>query len=134
MKLSTAQQSLLLRLSTEEITATNSSFRWANGERVHSMTIDRLYKMGLLEADGPGFDPQTGTGGWHTWTWVRLSAKGQSVAKVKNPLAVELGRRGGLKGGKARAAVLTPEERSEIARKAAQTRWARLSVEKGGKG
>jgi hypothetical protein len=33
------------------------------------------------------------------------------------------GRNGGLKGGKARATKLTPEERSEIARKAAQARW-----------
>ncbi|MDA8292509.1 MAG: hypothetical protein M0Z33_12650 [Actinomycetota bacterium] len=42
----------------------------------------------------------------------------------KNPAAVELGRRGGLKGGKARAAKLTSEERSEIARRAALARWA----------
>jgi hypothetical protein len=35
-------------------------------------------------------------------------------------------RKGGLKGGKARADKLTPEERSEIAKKAAQTRWAKL--------
>jgi hypothetical protein len=33
------------------------------------------------------------------------------------------GRNGGIKGGKARAAKLTPEKRSEIARKAAQARW-----------
>lgn len=31
--------------------------------------------------------------------------------------------KGGLKGGKARAEKLTPEERSEIARKAAKSRW-----------
>jgi hypothetical protein len=42
----------------------------------------------------------------------------------KNPAAVELGRQGGLKGGRARAEKLTPEQRSEIARKAAATRWA----------
>jgi len=36
-----------------------------------------------------------------------------------------LGRKGGLKGGKARAEKLTPEERSEIARKAARARWAK---------
>ena len=41
----------------------------------------------------------------------------------KDPAAVELGRRGGLRGGKARAAKLTPEERSEAARKAARARW-----------
>ena len=41
----------------------------------------------------------------------------------KNPAAVELGRPGGLKGGKARAAKMTKEERSESARKAAKARW-----------
>lgn len=42
----------------------------------------------------------------------------------KDPAAVALGRKGGLKGGKARAAKLTPEKRSEIARKAAAVRWS----------
>ncbi len=42
----------------------------------------------------------------------------------KDDAAVEFARRGGLKGGKARAAKLTPEQRSEIARKAAKARWA----------
>jgi hypothetical protein len=41
----------------------------------------------------------------------------------KNPAAVELGRKGGLKGGRARAAKLTSEQRAESARKAAQARW-----------
>ena len=44
--------------------------------------------------------------------------------KRKNPAAVALGRKGGLKGGKARAAALSPAERSQIARKAAKARWA----------
>jgi len=43
----------------------------------------------------------------------------------KNPAAVALGRLGGRKGGKARAAKLTPEQRSEIAKKAAAARWAK---------
>jgi hypothetical protein len=43
----------------------------------------------------------------------------------KDPAAVSLGRRGGLKGGKARAEKLTPEQRREIARKAAAKRWSR---------
>jgi hypothetical protein len=43
----------------------------------------------------------------------------------KNPAAVELGRLGGLKGGKARAAKLSPEQRSEIAKKAAAARWGK---------
>lgn len=42
----------------------------------------------------------------------------------KNPAAVALGRLGGLKGGKARAAKLSKAERSEIAQKAAAHRWA----------
>ena len=41
----------------------------------------------------------------------------------KHPAAVALGRKGGLKGGKARAAKMTAEERSEAARKAAAARW-----------
>lgn len=47
----------------------------------------------------------------------------QAQEREKDPAAVELGRRGGLKGGKARAAKLSPEERSRIAREAAQKRW-----------
>jgi hypothetical protein len=43
----------------------------------------------------------------------------------KNPAAVALGRLGGLKGGKARANKLTPEQRKEIAQKAAQFRWSK---------
>jgi hypothetical protein len=38
--------------------------------------------------------------------------------------AQRTGREGGLKGGKARAEKLSPEERSEIASKAAQARWS----------
>ena len=41
----------------------------------------------------------------------------------KNPAAVALGRLGGLKGGKARAATLTKKRRVEIARRAATARW-----------
>lgn len=41
----------------------------------------------------------------------------------KDPVAVSLGRKGGLKGGKARAEKLTAKQRSEIAKKAAKTRW-----------
>jgi hypothetical protein len=45
----------------------------------------------------------------------------------KDPAAVALGRKGGLRGGKARAAKMTPEERSEAARKAATARWNKRS-------
>ena len=51
----------------------------------------------------------------------------------KNPYAVALGRRGGLKGGPARAASMTAEERSESARKAVSARWAKEKRKKGSK-
>ena len=41
----------------------------------------------------------------------------------KTKAAIELGRLGGKKGGKARAEALTPEQRSVIAKMAAQKRW-----------
>jgi len=47
----------------------------------------------------------------------------------KNPAAVALGRRGGLKGGKARAAKLTKEQLSEAGRKAAHARWDKRNEE-----
>jgi hypothetical protein len=43
----------------------------------------------------------------------------------KDPAAVALGRKGGLKGGKARAASLSKKRRAEIAKKAASARWKR---------
>jgi len=46
-----------------------------------------------------------------------------SRKRRKNPFAVALGRKGGLKGGPARAAKMTPEERTESARKAVLARW-----------
>jgi hypothetical protein len=48
-----------------------------------------------------------------------------SPVKEKNPAAVALGRLGGAKGGKARAAALTPKRRKEIAKKAAEKRWSK---------
>jgi hypothetical protein len=47
----------------------------------------------------------------------------------RHAAAVALGRLGGKKGGKARAAKMTPEQRSESAKKAAAARWARPGYE-----
>ena len=52
----------------------------------------------------------------------------------KNPNAVALGRRGGLKGGPARAAKLTKEQLSESGRRAVQARWAKQNQAKGAAG
>jgi hypothetical protein len=49
----------------------------------------------------------------------------QSPDVGKDPAAVALGRRGGLKGGRARAASLSAQQRSESARAAAQARWSK---------
>jgi hypothetical protein len=46
-----------------------------------------------------------------------------AIPEGKNPHAVALGRLGGLKGGKARTAKMTMEERQALAKKAAQQRW-----------
>ncbi len=51
------------------------------------------------------------------------NAEEPDVDEGKDPAAVALGRKGGLKGGKARAEKMTPEQRSEAARKAAAARW-----------
>ena len=53
---------------------------------------------------------------------VRLDTMGK---RRKNPAAVALGRLGASKGGRARAAKLTPERRREIARNAVMARWRR---------
>lgn len=45
--------------------------------------------------------------------------------KEKDPAAVERGRKGGLKGGKARAETMTAKERRASARKAIRSRWER---------
>jgi len=47
------------------------------------------------------------------------------AASTKNLAAVALGRLGGLKGGAARAAALSPRKRSRIARAAAKARWGK---------
>lgn len=45
------------------------------------------------------------------------------VADTKRDPGTEANRKGGLKGGKARAASMTPKRRSEIAKRAAAKRW-----------
>jgi hypothetical protein len=47
----------------------------------------------------------------------------EQTTRNKNPAAVALGRLGGLKGGKARAAKLTAKQRKEMATNAAKARW-----------
>jgi hypothetical protein len=59
---------------------------------------------------------------------VRVGQQATRTAPAEEPKTLPpkaaAGRKGGLAGGKARAAKLTPEERSEAARKAARVRWS----------
>lgn len=56
---------------------------------------------------------------------VEIATEGEPAEEPskKNPNAVALGRLGGAKGGRARAEKLTPEQRKQIAQKAAKARW-----------
>lgn len=56
---------------------------------------------------------------------VTTEATPAQPAKEKDPAAVARGRKGGIKGGKARAAKLTSEQRKASAKKAAAKRWAK---------
>jgi len=58
---------------------------------------------------------------------VNQATGGQEADDARNPAAVALGRLGGLKGGKARAASLSPKERRDIAKKAAAARWKKTT-------
>ena len=55
-----------------------------------------------------------------------------AVEDKRAPAAVELGRRGGAKGGKARAAAMTERQRKASARKAAQARWSKKASDNKG--
>ena len=55
---------------------------------------------------------------------------GCMAVRYKNPAAVALGKLGASKGGKARAAKLSPERRRQIARQGGEARWAN---DKGGR-
>lgn len=57
--------------------------------------------------------------GWHL---LRAAFEAGAEAGAGNPAAT-LGRLGGLKGGRARAEKLSPEERKAIAKQAARARW-----------
>jgi len=65
---------------------------------------------------------------------MRKQRKKKLVKRRKNPYAVALGRKGGLKGGPARAANMTPEERTESARNAVLVRWSRKKQNRTGSG
>lgn len=54
---------------------------------------------------------------------MRIATGEAEDAVVPDSPAVVLGRKGGIKGGRARSAALSRQRRSEIAKTAAETRW-----------
>lgn len=56
-----------------------------------------------------------------------VSVMSKAIPKEKNLAAVELGRLGGLRGGKARAAKLSAKKRKEIAQLGAAARWSKVT-------
>lgn len=60
--------------------------------------------------------------------WIMAQTTGSEPAPEKNPHAVALGLLGGSKGGKIRAAKLSPAKRKAISKKAARARWGRRST------
>ena len=74
--------------------------RGPKGEKRHANTVDNAMLIGRI-----------------------ATGDTEDVESVRNPDAVNLGRLGGLKGGKARAEKLSPRKRTAIARKAAESRW-----------
>lgn len=67
--------------------------------------------------------PPTDVNELGAWIVDRATSDEPEPDEGKDPAAVALGRKGGLKGGPARAAKLSAEERAEAARKAARARW-----------
>jgi hypothetical protein len=62
---------------------------------------------------------------------VRISTEKAEQLKERSPISeylAQIGRKGGLKGGPARAKKLSVKQRKEIARKAASTRWAKKKI------
>jgi hypothetical protein len=64
---------------------------------------------------------------WQNWTPVSriLFMDPNLISKVMQEMGRKGGKKGGKKGAKMRAEALTPEQRSQIARKAAKARWAK---------
>ena len=64
---------------------------------------------------------------WQNWTTPgRIPLMDPNlISKVMREMGRKGGKKGGKKGAKMRADALTPEQRSQIARKAAKSRWAK---------
>jgi hypothetical protein len=88
----------------------------SSARELHTVSMPQLYLLASIVVKREATCLQVLSCGRLT-----ANAKGFNVPKAKDSYATEFAR----KGGKARARKLTPEQRSEIARKAVQARWAK---------
>lgn len=79
-----------------------------------------MYNVGMPKRSSKTDDPNV-----IAFNVVKAATEGEPATEGKNPAAVALGRLGGLKGGKARAASLSEKKRRAIAAKAAKARWGK---------
>lgn len=77
-----------------------------------TILVDQPERSGIVTATRP--------------LWLQVHMKKKKGEHKKDPVAVEMGRRGGKKGGKNRMAMLSPEQRSELGRRAAHAKRAAL--------
>jgi hypothetical protein len=86
----------------------------------------------MLEAQqAPGYPPKLSLSRTVDWRNRGLPSTIQLmdpslISKVMQEMGRKGGKKGGKKGAKMRAEALTPERRTQIARKAAKTRWAKV--------
>ena len=99
--------------------------RQADYQQVARKVLDVVAPDAEPKAIKPAKNPPRPKGKQDAEDIDRAVGEGMAQPQEKNPAAVALGRLGGLKGGKARAAKLTPAKRKDIAKKAAAKRWAK---------
>ena len=94
----------------------HADFYWLSEALTHVLRRFTLYPSGYFDT----VNPITVDCFNSRWTHFRMTKQ-----KRKNPIGVAFGMLGASKGGKARAAKLSPKRRREIAKKAIAARWAK---------
>ena len=85
--------------------------------------LERLYYDKVMAEKRKKKDHDFAVNAFRVVQEATIEIKDKPISAKKPFDAKALGHKGGLKGGKARAEKLTPEQRKEIAKKAAQVRW-----------
>jgi hypothetical protein len=107
----------------------NTKKRQPDYQQVARKILDAVAPDAEPKAIKPAKTPKRPKGKQDAEDIDRAVGEGMAQPQEKNPAAVALGRLGGLKGGKARAAKLSPAKRKAIAKKAAAKRWGKQKAE-----